>query len=69
MWMRGYFDRLPEPVRRRLADSRHNICPACLTEEAGRTARAQGLNKRPTVTTFLDLIREIEQQLDEGVTT
>jgi hypothetical protein len=25
-WMVGYFDRLPAPVRHRLAQSRHNIC-------------------------------------------
>jgi hypothetical protein len=37
-WMVGYFDRLPSAVRRRLANSRFNICAACLTEEAEREA-------------------------------
>jgi hypothetical protein len=29
-WMRGYFDTLPLPVRRRLQGSPFNLCPACL---------------------------------------
>ena len=40
LWMRGYFDRLPPVVRRRLAESRFNICPACMDEEARMTAPA-----------------------------
>jgi hypothetical protein len=30
LWMRDYYDRLPLSARRRLQDSPHNICPACL---------------------------------------
>jgi hypothetical protein len=33
MWMRGYFDRLPLSVRRRLRDAPFNLCPACLVTE------------------------------------
>jgi hypothetical protein len=30
MWMEGYFDHLPLPVRQRLRASPFNLCPACL---------------------------------------
>jgi hypothetical protein len=33
LWMRGYFDDLPSPVRRRLRVSPFNLCPACLQTE------------------------------------
>jgi hypothetical protein len=33
LWMRGYFDILPASVRRRLRESPHNLCPACLVTE------------------------------------
>src|SRR5262245_60626441 len=33
LWMRGYFDILPSSVRRRLRESPHNLCPACLVTE------------------------------------
>ena len=32
-WMRGHFDRLPQTVRKRLARSPFNLCPACLELE------------------------------------
>ena len=32
LWMRDYFDRFPSVVRRRLAESAFNICPACMVE-------------------------------------
>jgi hypothetical protein len=57
-WMVGYFDRLPAPVRHRLAQRRHNICAACLTEEAWRR------EPRPRVATFIRVLLEIERQLD-----
>jgi hypothetical protein len=31
IWMCGYYDTLPPGVRRRLQQSRFNLCPACLT--------------------------------------
>jgi hypothetical protein len=62
IWMRGYFDRLPSPVRRRLANSVHNICPACLSEEAEREAATQRL-KQPTISVYLDVISAIERKL------
>ena len=64
LWMQGYFDRLPSPVRRRLANSRHNICPACMSEEAQHAATTQRL-KRPTIATYLAVIKAIEEKLDE----
>jgi hypothetical protein len=57
VWM-PYFDRLPPLVRRRLAESRHNICAACLTIETERRAT------KPKVATFLRVLAEIERQLD-----
>jgi hypothetical protein len=33
MWMEGYFDTLPLPVRRRLRAAPYNLCPACLQTE------------------------------------
>jgi hypothetical protein len=62
--MRGYFDRLPSPVRRRLAASRHNICPACMSEEAQTAARTQRL-KRPTLAIYFAVIEVIERKLNE----
>jgi hypothetical protein len=58
IWMRSYFDRLPTAVRRRLAESRHNVCAACLTEEAARR------EPRPTVATYIRVLVEIERALD-----
>ena len=59
-WMRGYFDRLPALVRRRLAESRYNVCAACLTEEAERR------EPKPSVAAFIRALVEIERQLDGG---
>ena len=59
LWMCGYFDRLPPAVRHRLAESRFNICPACMEEEA---RRALG---RPSVATYFAVIERIEQQLSD----
>jgi hypothetical protein len=58
-WMRSYFDRLPKPIRHRLAQSRHNLCPACLSEEA------QHRETTPSVETYLAVITEIERLLDK----
>jgi hypothetical protein len=57
IWMESYFDRLPKAVRRRLATSVHNICPACLTEEA------QKVTPYPGVATYFAVIERIERQL------
>ena len=60
VWMRSYDD-LPPPVRRRLAESVHNICPACLRGEASRVAR----RGRPSVSIYFTVIEAIERKLDE----
>ena len=57
-----YYDRLPPPVRHRLADSVFNICPACLWCEAKHIATRQRL-KRPTVAIYLAVLADIERQL------
>jgi hypothetical protein len=59
LWMRSDFDRLPAPVRQLLAESRHNICAACLRAEAARR------QPNPDVATFICVLGEIEDQLDE----
>src|SRR5262249_3980394 len=62
LWMRSYFDRLPPPVRRRLADSHHNICAACMSEEAARLAAKRGL-RRLSVAIYCAAIEAIEREL------
>jgi hypothetical protein len=57
MWIH-YYDRLPAPVRHRLAGNKHNICAACLTIEA------RNREPTPSVATFLRVLAEIERQLD-----
>jgi hypothetical protein len=64
VWMKDYFDRLPSSVRRRLAESDFNICPACADEEANRVAKARGLQK-PSVRVYLDVIKAIERELKQ----
>jgi hypothetical protein len=64
LWMRGYFDRLPPAVRRRLANAYHNICLACMSQEAERVAAARGL-QRPTIGIYNDVITAIERKVDE----
>jgi hypothetical protein len=62
LWMRGYFDRLPPAVRHRLAESRFNICAACMDEEAHEVA-ARRKEKKPSIATYFAVIERIEQQL------
>jgi hypothetical protein len=64
LWMRNYFDRLPSAVRRRLAQSAFNICPACMDEEA-RMAASQRNETKPTVAIYFAVIEAIEQKLDQ----
>jgi hypothetical protein len=63
VWMHCH-DRLPPLVRRRLAESAFNLCPACMDIEAHHVAAARGL-RRPTVRIYLDVIDAIERQLDD----
>jgi hypothetical protein len=58
----NYYDELPPAVRRRLAQSEFNICPACLWGEAEKEAAARGL-RQPTISVYLALIASIERQL------
>jgi hypothetical protein len=59
LWMRSYFDRLSPTVRRRLAESAHNICAACLTLQARRTA------SKPSAADYFRLIESIEKKLTQ----
>lgn len=61
MWMPSY-DELPPAVRLRLANSRFNICAACMGIEAGRVAKARRL-RRPTLAIYFDVIAAIEREL------
>ena len=58
VWM-GSYDRLPSAVRHRLAESRFNICPACMDIEARKVAA------RPSTATYFAVIEAIEEQLQE----
>jgi hypothetical protein len=60
-WIDG-LDDLPPPVRRRLAESVHNICPTCVAAEADLEALARGL-RRPTIAIYFDVIEAIERKL------
>jgi hypothetical protein len=60
-WIHG-LDDLPAPVRRRLAESAHNICPTCVDMEASFEARRRGL-RRPTLGVYDDVISAIERKL------
>src|SRR5215472_12775557 len=62
LWMRNYFDRFPSVVRRRLAESAFNICPACMDIEAHAAAR-QRKETKPSVGTYFRVIEVIEQKL------
>ena len=64
LWMRHYFDRFPPAVRRRLAESDFNICPACMDEET-RTAASQRKETKPTVGTYFAAIEAIERKLGQ----
>ena len=47
------------PVRRRLANSRFNICPTCVAMDTRR-------NGKPTITLYFAVIEAIERVLDQG---
>jgi hypothetical protein len=61
VWIHTY-DKLPPPVRRRLAESAFNLCAACLDIEAHAVAQTRGL-QRPTLHVYFDVIRAIEREL------
>ena len=56
VWIHCY-DKLPPAVRRRLAESPFNLCPACVDIEARRVAR------RPNLNTYVTVIEAIEREL------
>jgi hypothetical protein len=60
-WIHG-LDNLPSPVRRRLTQSVHNICPTCVHMEACAQPAVRG-HKRPTISTYLAVIAAIERKL------
>jgi hypothetical protein len=62
IWMQDYFDRFPRPVRRRLAESAFNICPACMDQEAHAAAH-QSKETKPSIGTYFRVIEAIERKL------
>jgi hypothetical protein len=58
VWLHG-LDKLPFPVRRRLANSRFNICPTCVDMDTRR-------NGAPTIKLYFTVIEAIERVLDQG---
>ena len=64
LWMQGYFDRSPSIVRRRLAESAFNICPACMDKEAHAAAR-QRKETKPSEGTYFRAIEAIERKLKQ----
>lgn len=58
VWLHG-LDELPLPVRRRLADSRFNICPTCVEMDVHR-------NGAPTLKLYFAVIAAIERVLDQA---
>jgi hypothetical protein len=61
VWMRDFFDQLPPRVRSRLANSAHNICPACMDEKAHALA-VQRKERKPSIATYFAMIEMIERQ-------
>ena len=59
VWMHCH-DRLPSVVRRRLAESRFNLCPACVVIDA-RSASQRG---EPSIATYFAVIEAIERKLN-----
>jgi hypothetical protein len=58
VWIHG-LDKLPPPVRRRLANSRFNICPTCVDIDTRQ-------NGRPTIELYFVVIATIERVLDQA---
>ena len=61
VWIHAY-DKLPPPVRKRLAESPFNLCAACMDIEAHNIAADRGL-RRPSLRIYFDTIRAIEREL------
>jgi hypothetical protein len=64
VWMPDY-DRLPSQVRARLANSIHNICPACMDIAAHELAARCG-ERKPSLATYFTTIQAIERQLESN---
>ena len=60
VWMHCH-DRLPSAVRRRLAESRFNLCPACVVIDA----RSASQRREPSIATYFAVIEAIERKLNQ----
>jgi hypothetical protein len=72
-WMKSHFDKLPAPARRRLANSRHDICAACMMRDAylatGKSAADAyyATRKQPSVQEYFEVIEAIERAMDKSI--
>ena len=57
-WIHG-LDELPPAVRRRLANSRFNICPTCVAMDTRR-------NGKPSLAIYFAVIEAIERTLERA---
>jgi hypothetical protein len=60
----GYVDKMPEAVRKRLANSRYNICAACVTEEMNGRDGVKNEEAWFKVIEYFE--KRIEDEEDEG---
>jgi hypothetical protein len=60
VWM-PTFDRLPAIIRKRLSESRFNICAACMAIEAEEIARERRV--KPSAANYLETINWIEREM------
>jgi hypothetical protein len=58
VWIHG-LDKLPSPVRRRLANSRFNICPTCVDIDTRN-------NGTPSLRLYFSVIDAIERTLERA---
>jgi len=66
LWMKGYFDTLPLPVRQRLRASPFNLCPACLVTEFLPKLHCKHPKNTPREKLLLAAIEDMEREVRKG---
>jgi hypothetical protein len=59
VWMRGYFDKLPLPVRQRLRDSSFNLCPACLLTKFLPKVSRRGQSRQQALFAAIEVMEDL----------
>jgi hypothetical protein len=69
LWMRGYYDRLPSSVRRRLQASPHNLCAWCLTIKVLPKVRARyrGCSYEEALLIAVSVMEKMAEQQDKAL--